>query len=174
MRELLVMNNIATIEAKPQWVPWFTLDGVDLVKDPDNKNATVSFREQFLLGKAICDLYVKKTGEDAPPGCKTFPQDDEAVGVDPWARFPKLNFTEFIEKQNREVQLKAAAQQALIEEQMSPWRFFKIKMLLVVFMLFLVGFAASWCVSKSMAEAALEKQEKEGKQEKEAGKEEHV
>ncbi len=177
MRELLVMNDIATIEAKPQWVPWFTLDGMALIKDPENKNATVSFREQFLLGKAICDLYVKKTGKDAPPGCKTFPQDDEAVGVDPWVRFPKLNFTEFINKQNREVQLKKAAQQALIEEQTSPWRFFKIKILFVVFMLFLVGYTAYWCVSKSMAEAAREKQEKEGiqgKQENEAGKEEHV
>jgi len=37
--------------------------------------------------------------------------------VDPWARFPKLNFTKFIDEQNKEVQRKAAARQTLIEEQ---------------------------------------------------------
>jgi hypothetical protein len=58
MRELLVMNDIATLEAKPQWVPWFTVDGIDLVQDPDNENTTASFREQFLLGKAVCDAFL--------------------------------------------------------------------------------------------------------------------
>ena len=42
---------------------------------------------------------------------------DEEVGVDPWARFPKLNFTKFINEQDKEVQRKAAARQTLIEEQ---------------------------------------------------------
>lgn len=37
--------------------------------------------------------------------------------MDPWARFPKLNFTKFIDEQNKEVQRKAAARQTLIEEQ---------------------------------------------------------
>ena len=63
MRELLVINDIATLEAKPQWVPWFTLDGVPLVQDPDNENSTASYREQFLLGKRVCDAYVAKSGK---------------------------------------------------------------------------------------------------------------
>ena len=45
-----------------QWVPWFTLDGVDVVQDADNSNSKASFRGLFLLGKKICDLYVEKTG----------------------------------------------------------------------------------------------------------------
>jgi Tfp pilus assembly protein PilO len=49
--------------------------------------------------------------------------------------------------------------------QMNPWRFFKVKMLLVVFMVFLAGYATYWCVSKSMAEAAREKEENAGKAE---------
>ena len=49
--------------------------------------------------------------------------------------------------------------------QMSPWKFFKVKMLLVVFMVFLAGYTAYWCVSKSMAEAAREKEENAGKAE---------
>ena len=96
MRELLVINDIATLEAKPQWVPWFTIDGVDLVQDPTATNTTASFREQFLLGKAVCEAYVAKTGKEAPPGCATFPQSDEQLGVDPWLRFPKFNFTSLI------------------------------------------------------------------------------
>ena len=113
MRELLVMNDIATLDAKPQWVPWFTVDGVDLVEDPDNENTTVSFREQFLLGKKICDAYVAKTGKEAPQACTTFPQNDEEVGIDPWAKFEKFNFTTLIAEQRTQLLAKEAARRVI-------------------------------------------------------------
>ena len=51
-RELLVMNDIATIDARPQFLPWLTVDG-----------RALGMSEQFLLGKHICNAYVAKTGE---------------------------------------------------------------------------------------------------------------
>jgi len=153
MRELLVINDIATLEAKPQWVPWFTIDGADLVQDPDNENSTASFREQFLLGKRVCDAYVAKTGKEAPAGCANFPQNDEEVGVDPWAKFPKKNFTAFIDELNVQHLQLASAAEALREEQQSPWRFFKVKMLAVVVLVFAVGAASAYyCTSMNKKE----------------------
>jgi hypothetical protein len=40
-----------------RWAPWFTVDGEDLIQDPNKPNATTSFRKMFLLGKKICDTY---------------------------------------------------------------------------------------------------------------------
>ena len=148
MRELLVMNDIATLKAEPQWVPWFTVDGVNLVQDPDNENTTASFREQFLLGKKICDAYVAKTGKEAPPACATFPQNDEEVGVDPWARFPKFNFTTFIAEQKTQLLRKEAARRAILEEQISPWAFFKVKTLVLVVCLCVVAGGSAWYCSQ--------------------------
>ena len=51
-RELLVMNDIATMNARPQFLPWITVDG-----------RALGMSEQFLLGKHICHAYVEKTGE---------------------------------------------------------------------------------------------------------------
>jgi hypothetical protein len=61
-QELMIMNDVATLNANIQWAPWITVDGEDLIQDPNNPNATVSFREMFLLGKKICDTYASKTG----------------------------------------------------------------------------------------------------------------
>ena len=56
------------------------------------------FREQFLLGKAVCDAYTAKTGKSAPAGCAKFPQSDADVGEDPWAKYPAKNFTVLIDE----------------------------------------------------------------------------
>ena len=87
-----------------------------------NANSTASFREQFLLGKAVCDAYVAKTGKPAPPGCAKFPQNDAQVGVDPWARFPAFNFTSLIAKIHTQQLRKSAEEAELRMEQNHPWR----------------------------------------------------
>jgi len=54
VQELMIINDMQTIAAKPQWVPWFQMDGQDLVQVPANGgNSTALFREQFLMGKKV-------------------------------------------------------------------------------------------------------------------------
>jgi len=54
VQELMIINDMQTIAAKPQWVPWFQMDGQDLVQVPaDGGNSTALFREQFLMGKKV-------------------------------------------------------------------------------------------------------------------------
>ena len=79
-RDLFVMNDIATLRAKPQFFPWFTVDDKNIVRG----SGAGAFREQFLLGDKICTAYVAKTGKQAPPGCDTFPKNDAQLGADPW------------------------------------------------------------------------------------------
>jgi len=67
------------------------------------------FREQFLLGKAVCDAYTAKTGKSAPAGCAKFPQSDADVGEDPWAKYPAKNFTVLIDEISAERLKKEAA-----------------------------------------------------------------
>ena len=57
-RELLVLNDVATLDANIQWAPWITLDGTDLIEDPNNENSTIAFREQFLLGMCLGSVFV--------------------------------------------------------------------------------------------------------------------
>lgn len=105
VQELMIMNDMETTKAKPQWVPWFQIDGESLVDVPKTGgNDTALFREQFLMGKKICDLYVAKTGNPAPPGCATFPQSDAQVPKNPFARFAETNFTSLIAKIQMEKQ----------------------------------------------------------------------
>ena len=92
-----------------------------------NANSTASFREQFLLGKAVCDAYVAKTGKPAPPGCAKFPQNDAQVGVDPWARFPAFNFTSLIAKIHTQQLRKSAEEAELRMEQNHPWRYAPVR-----------------------------------------------
>ena len=111
------MNDMETLKAKPQWVPWFQIDGSNLVEVPETGgNSSALFRQQFLMGKRICDLYVAKTGKDAPKGCSSFPQSDADLGHDPFKRFAVANFTSLIaqldmekEQQQHATALKKAA-----------------------------------------------------------------
>jgi hypothetical protein len=102
VQELMIINDLQTLKAKPQWVPWFQVDGQDLVNLPEGGNESAIFREQFLLGKKICELYVAKTGKSAPEGCASFPQNDAEIGTDPWARFKVANFSSLIAKMDAE------------------------------------------------------------------------
>ena len=105
VQELMIINDLQTLKAKPQWVPWFEVDGQALVNVPAHGgNETAIFRQQFLLGKKICDLYVAKTGKHAPEGCASFPQNDAEIGQDPWARFKVANFSSLIAKMDAERQ----------------------------------------------------------------------
>ena len=79
-RDLLVMNDIATVNAHPTSFPWFTINGKSIV----GKQGAGSSREKFLLGNKICKAYVAKTGKKAPPGCSSFPQNEAQLGQDPW------------------------------------------------------------------------------------------
>jgi len=114
VQELMIMNDLETVKAKPQWVPWFQVDGQALVDVPKTGgNDTALFREQFLMGKRICDLYVAKTGNTAPKGCATFPQSDAEVPQNPFARFAETNFTSLIAKLDLE---KHQAQHATLKK----------------------------------------------------------
>ncbi len=104
VQELMIINDLQTLKAKPQWVPWFQVDGQDLVNVPEGGNESAIFREQFLLGKKICELYVAKTGKSAPEGCASFPQNDAEIGTDPWARFKVANFSSLIATMDAERQ----------------------------------------------------------------------
>lgn len=106
VRELLVMNDIATLDADVNWVPWFTVDGDKIVKKEDlelimgkgdmalrSKATADAVQEQFFLGKKICETYVRKSGKPAPEGCFTFPQDVAELGADPYKYFETANLT---------------------------------------------------------------------------------
>ena len=105
VQELMLMNDMQTMEANPQWVPWFQLDGRNLVPESEilapGANDTKLFRQQFLLGKRICDLYVAKTGKPAPSGCSSFWQTEAEVPRDPFASFPQTNFSSLIAQEAR-------------------------------------------------------------------------
>ena len=88
-RDLFVLDNIATLRAKPQFLPWFTIDD----KSVATKSGTGAVREQFLLGHKICQAYVAKTGKPAPAGCRTFPQSDAQLGQNPWALYKDATLT---------------------------------------------------------------------------------
>jgi len=108
VQELMIMNDLETMNAKPQWVPWFQLDGKSLVDVPKTGgNTTALFRQQFLLGKKICDLYVAKTGQPAPKGCSSFWQNEAEVPKDPFASFKETNFTALIAKLDLEKKQRA-------------------------------------------------------------------
>jgi hypothetical protein len=64
--ELLVMNDIASIKANVQWSPWVTVDGLDLIQDPNNPDDNTTWHESFLLGTRICNAYHAKTGKKDP------------------------------------------------------------------------------------------------------------
>jgi hypothetical protein len=106
VRELLVMNDIATLDAEVKWVPWFTVDGDSLVSNQDmevimgpgdkemkRRAASDAVQMQFFLGKKICEAYVRKSGKPAPEGCYTFPQDASELGADPYTYFETANLT---------------------------------------------------------------------------------
>ena len=111
VQELAVMADIATLDANIVWAPWFTVDGTDLIQDPNNPedDGAKAFREQFLLGKKICDTYASKTGQAPPPACATFPQTDADIPAKPYEKYPKDDFSSVISKQKmQQVTQKAA------------------------------------------------------------------
>ena len=122
--ELLVMNDIATLDVDIKWVPWFTVDGqsiVEVTKKSDMSMTSTAFREQFLLGKKICDAFVAKTGKKAPEGCLAFPHQDSELGEDPWTFFNTTNFTALVAKHkqqelesSQEITLGVTGAQALV------------------------------------------------------------
>jgi len=124
MVSLLLNNDVQTLEAKPMWLPWFTVDGVDLVdtvakseaeeKDGDEALAATKLKEPFLLGKKVCDAFAKKSGKKAPEGCSSLPQSVADIPDDPYAKFKLQDFTSLIDKMKQE-QLRAA------EEAKKPW-----------------------------------------------------
>ena len=76
-----------------RWAPWFTVDGEDLIQDPNNPNATTSFREMFLLGKKICDTYEIKTGvceecrvDGHASECSHYPNAIDIYGIRVWCK----------------------------------------------------------------------------------------
>ena len=101
-------NDVNTLEAKPMWLPWFTVDGVPLVdaakqpevedKDGNESLPTSTLKEGFLLGKKVCDAYVKKSGKKAPAGCASLPQSVADIPEDPYAHLKQKDFTSLIEK----------------------------------------------------------------------------
>ena len=116
-QELLLMNDLETAAADPQWVPWFTLDGRPIVSKEDiESNSTLAFRSQQLMGAKICDLYVKKTGKTPPAACTTFPQtvDELPSQAELDKKFPETNFTSLIAHIRQEKQeMRQRAQQNL-------------------------------------------------------------
>ena len=53
VQELMILNDMQTMKAKPEWVPWFQLDGQSLVNVVPGGNDTAAFRQQFLMGKKV-------------------------------------------------------------------------------------------------------------------------
>lgn len=116
-RELLVLNDVATLDANIQWAPWITLDGTDLIEDPNNENSTIAFREQFLLGKKICDTYAAKTGKEPPAACATFPQSDTDIPEKVYDKYTPEDFTEFIANQKKQAELQEMQRVQFLQEQ---------------------------------------------------------
>ena len=112
VQELMILNDIATLDANIQWAPWFTIDGTDLIEDPNNTNETQSYRKQFLLGKKICDTYAKKTGKEPPKACATFPQKDADIPAVVYESYPKEDFTSYLKDLKKQQALQAQEQAA--------------------------------------------------------------
>jgi hypothetical protein len=102
-RELLIMNDMATLTAAPRFLPWFTVDGDAVVADHTN-DPQMALRQEFLLGKKICDAYVAKSGKPAPAACLDFPADDAELGSQPWQFYDPgvTNFTQLAAKHEEE------------------------------------------------------------------------
>jgi len=123
VKELMVMNDISTLHADVKWLPWLTVDGSSLLANTQSLRATnsnisatdPSFREQFFLGKTVCDAYVKKTGLEYPEACYVFPQNDAELGSDPWTFFETTNLTSIVAKHKE--QLLQEVQQEKIQEE---------------------------------------------------------
>ena len=64
----------AALDPPAKFLPWIVVDGKPL--GPDSKDG------QLLLGKAICDAYAVKGGEE-PYSCVMFPQSLDDLD-DPW------------------------------------------------------------------------------------------
>lgn len=119
-QELMLINDMQTLEAKPQWVPWFTVDGKPLISDAQIvKNDTEAFKAQQLMGSKICDMYVSKTGNKPPACCATFPKtlDQLPTPEEMKEKWPPTNFTTLIaqlevREKEEEEQRKLAGQKA--------------------------------------------------------------
>ena len=114
---LLVMNDIETLEAKPEWVPWVTIDGKPIVSQAEiDKNTSLAFKSQQLLGSKICNEYVAKTGKSAPAACAAFPQtlDELPSDAEMKKKYPERDFTKLIEELKQQAKMRdQAAQQNL-------------------------------------------------------------
>ena len=98
-QQLLVINDMETLAAKPQWVPWFTIDGKPLVtQEQIDQNTTLAFKSQSLMGAKICQLWHEKTGRAPPPACASFPKTIAELPSEAELnrKFPPTNFTDLI------------------------------------------------------------------------------
>ena len=128
-QELMLINDMKTLAAKPQWVPWFTIDNEPLVAQAlIDKNDTLAFKSQMLLPKKICDLYAAKSGKAPPAVCATFPAtideiDSSRLSADALQKkYPPSNFTSLIAELAERKQLAQQQQQQRLAWEMQAAR----------------------------------------------------
>lgn len=124
-QQLLVINDMETLDAQPQWVPWFTLDGKALVtKEQIDQNSTLAFKSQSLMGSKICQLYVEKTGRTPPAACATFPKTLAELPSEAELdkKFPPTNFTDLIAEMAEQKELAVKREQQGLAWQMQAAR----------------------------------------------------
>jgi hypothetical protein len=128
-QELMLINDMKTIAAKPQWVPWFTIENEQLVsQELIDKNDTLAFKSQLLMPKKICDLYAAKSGKPPPAVCSTFPATLDEIDSSPLSaeamqkKYPPTNFTKLIAEQAERKQLAAQQQQQRLAWEMQAAR----------------------------------------------------
>jgi len=142
---------VQTLEAKPVWLPWVTVDGEAVASSPGDKEMSAeeaikspAFREQFLLGKKICDVYVAKSGKQAPAGCSQLPQTDADIGEDPFAKFPKPDFTALIQTIEKEKEAQHEKEVEAAKWAAQPWYVRNAKLLAVAVPAMGIVSAGSW------------------------------